>query len=433
MDPMIVGVLGIVLLLVLIMLGLHIGLAMGLAGILGISMLIGFPTASSLAASKPYTWVSMYTLSVIPLFVLMGYFAFSGGISRELYDVTYKWVGRLPGGLAMASAAACAAFGACTGSSVAGTAAMGRVALPEMKRYHYQDKLATGTLAASGTLGVMIPPSINSVIYAVTCGISVGAQLIAGLLPGILITVLFMVMIWVRSRINPSLGPPARGITWKASFRSIPKVMLPLLVLMAAVGGIYGGIFTPTEGGACGAFATFLIALFRKGMGWTNLKETLAGAAGVVGLTYLILAGAGLFSGFLALSGIPRAMGLFFGGLHLPKTLVVICMLLPFIPLGMFIDSISMILLTMPSLYPAVELLGLDPIWFGVLVIAMVEIGLVSPPLGINVYVIKGLAPEVPIEDIFRGIIWFIVMTLIAVAIIIAFPPIATWLPSTMR
>lgn len=432
MDPLMVGLFGVIAFVVLIGLGLHIGLAMGLVGIAGIAAIRGISTALSVAALEPYTWASMYSLSVLPLFVLMGFFAFQGGISRDLYDAGYNWIGRMSGGLAMASAATCALFGACSGSSVATSATMGKVALPEMRRYGYDDGLATGTLAASGTLGVMMPPSINAVLYAVTCDQSVGKQLIAGVLPALLITTLFMLMIWVRAKLNPSLGAPAIGITWKESIASTGKILLPVLVFIVMIGGLSIGLFTPTEAGAVGAGVTFLIIVCRRKATWAGVTEALLGATTVVGLCYLILISAGLFSSFLALSGIPSALSDFFIGLHYPNVAIVSLMLLIFLPLGMFIDSISMILLVMPSLYPVIQALGIDAIWFGVLVIAMIEIGLVTPPVGINVYVIKGLAPEVPLEVVFRGVSWFVIMTLVAVAIMIIFPPIATWLPSKM-
>ena len=432
MDPLTVGLLGIALLLVLIMLGLHIGLAMGLVGVLGIAVLKGLPVAVGVAAFKPYTWSSMYSLSVLPLFVLMGYFALQGGVSRDLYDVAYKWAGRLPGGLAMASVAASAAFGACTGSSIATCAAMGRVSLPEMKRYNYDDKLATGAIAAAGTLGVVMPPSINAVLYAVTCELSVGSQLVAGVIPAIFSALIYMLMILIRAKLTPSLGPPAKGITWVESLRSIWKVSFPVLVFIVMIGGIFAVVFTPTEGGAFGAFATFIIAFVRKGMSWNNFKEALVGSTSIVGLSFLILMAAGLFSAFLALSTIPGSLGSFFAGINLPKTVIVMIMLSIFLPLGMFIDSISMILLIMPTLYPVVQQIGVDPIWFGVLVIVMIEIGLITPPLGINVYVVKGLVPDVPTEDIFKGIAWFVVMDLVTVGILILFPSLSTWLPSKM-
>lgn len=432
MDTIIVGLLGIVLMLVLIAMGVYLALAMAAAGIVGLTIIIGFSPTLGVSALQPYSWVSMYALSAIPLFVLMGHFAYQGGVSRDLYEFAYKWVGRLPGGLAVASALGCAGFAAVTGSSSACCAMMGRVALPEMKKYGYQDGLATGSLAASGTLGTMIPPSTGAVVYAVVTNVSVGAVLIAGIIPGIISVVIYMVMIWVRATMDPSLGPPARGVSWSDSFRSIPKVSLPILVFTVTMGGIWGGFFTPTEGGAMGAFATFLIAIARKGMSWSNFKEALADTTGVVGMAFMLFVGASLFGMLITLSGIPTFLAEFFAGLELPRMAILILILVPFIPLGMFIDSLSMVLLTMPVLLPILHQYGFNLIWFSILVRKLTEIGLITPPVGINVYIIKALVPEVPLAVILKGILWFLVMDFLTLAILIAVPELSTWLPATM-
>ena len=418
--------------LVLLFLGVHIGIALGLVGFAGMIVLTGERGAVNFIGSHPYTFTASYLLTVVPLFLLMGYLAFHSGITRDVFYAARVWLARLPGGLAMATVAGSAAFGAACASSLAAAAAMGRIALPEMKRYGYDQKLATGAVAAGGTIASMIPPSVLMVLYGIMTEQSIGRLLIAGFLPGVLSAFNFMLMIWLRVKRNPQLAPTAAGVTWWERLTSLRGIWGILVLGGLVMGGIYIGIFTPSEAGAIGAFGAFLIALATRKLTWDNLIDSLSETTRTTAMIFFIAIGAALFVGFLAVSRIPFVFAEFVAGLEMPRIIVLAGFAVIYIILGMLLDPLGLLLLTIPIIFPAAMALGYDPIWFGVIIIKFLEIGLITPPVGLNVYVVKGVAPDVPLEDIFRGIGWFFVTELVTLALLVAFPSIALWLPQRM-
>lgn len=433
MDPILLSVLLLAGLLALLFLGMHIAFAMALVGFVGV-MLIGSPAVALKSLGLyPYGTSSQYTLVVIPLFVVMGHFAFHSGLSSGLYEAMYKWFGRLPCGLAVATVGACAAFATITGSSVVTAVTMGKVVLPEMKKYGYQDNLATGSVAAAGTLGILIPPSVPAVIYATITGNSTGQVLLAGFIPGVVLASAYALMLILRGVRSPSLGPRATGIKWADSFKAIKGAWQIVLVFGATVGGLYSGIFTPTEAGAAGAFITLILALASRKMGRRNFLNSLLETGQTTAMIFALLIGVQFFTLFVSLAGIPMLISEFIIGLQVPPLVILILILVLYIPLGMFFDGISMMLLTIPVFYPSLIALGFDGIWFGILLIVMIELGMITPPFAMNVYVVKSLVPDMSLEQLFKGIWPFVGVSLAVVALLVAIPGIVLWLPSTMR
>jgi len=339
----------------------------------------------------------------------------------------------LPGGLAMATTFASAGFAASTGSSVGMVAAMSRIALPEMDRYGYDRDLSLGSIAGAGTLGVLIPPSIIAVLYAITTEQSVGKILIGSILPGILIAVLFIFMIWIRSLLNPNLGPKARGVTWKSSLLSLKGVWGILVLFGAVMGTIYSGIATPTEAGAIGCLAALILAVLRKSLSWAAFKEAILDTVKIGTMILIIAIGAQIFTLFLARAGFASRFISIFVSLDVAPMILVVLFLLIYIPLGMFFEPFSMILLTLPITFPVLQELGIDGIWYGVMVIIMIEVSLLTPPVGLNVYVLKGAVPDVELFRIFKSVIWYILVELAAIGILLVFPEIVLFLPRMMR
>jgi len=433
MDPLIVGTLGFVCLILTLALGVHIGFALALVGTAGLFLTTGTKITLATLELLPLSSVASYGLVVIPLFVLMGNLAFEAGITHDLYDTGYKWFGRLPGGLAMATTFASAGFAASTGSSVGMVAAMSRIALPEMDRYGYDRDLSLGSIAGAGTLGVLIPPSIIAVLYAITTEQSVGKILIGSILPGILIALLFIFMIWIRSLINPKLGPKARGISWKSSLISLKGVWGVLVLFGVVMGTIYSGIATPTEAGAIGCLASLVLAILRKSLSWAAFKEAILDTVKIGTMILVIAIGAQIFTLFLARAGFASRFISILVSQDVSPMILVILFLLMYVPLGMFFEPFSMILLTLPITFPVLQGLGVDGIWYGVMVIIMIEVSLLTPPVGLNVYVLKGAVPDVELFRIFKSVIWYIVVELIAIGIFLAFPEIVLFLPRMMR
>jgi len=426
-SPLSIGFLAIASFLFLSFLGLPLGFSFALVGFVGMVFLKGFLPALNLLGGNPYAQVASFVLCAVPLFTLMGQFAFYSGISRNLFDASYKLMSRLPGGLALATMAACTAFAACTGSSLASAATMGTITFPEMKRYNYSSRLATGTIAAGGTLGILIPPSTIFIILGLITETSVGALFIAGILPGFL----FILLIFIMCKRNPLLGPPGRPFSWKERVQSLTGVwgMIGLFVLV--IGGLYFGVFSPSEAGCIGAFGGFVLALIKR-MPYSAFLKALGESAQITCYMLFILIGASIFNTFLGIAGVPAMVSKWITGLPVPPIGIVIGMLLLYIPMGMFLDTLGMILLTIPVFFPVIIQLGYDPIWFCVLVCMMAELGMITPPVAINVYVVQGVT-KVPMEEIFRGILPFVFMYLIAMGIIVAFPEIALFLPRTMK
>jgi C4-dicarboxylate transporter, DctM subunit len=431
METEVIGIIGLIVLFFLIFFKIPIGISMALTGFFGICILTNFSAGISILGVSPFDSGSSYFFSVIPLFVLMGMFAFYSGISSDAFRAVYAWLGHLPGGIAMASIGACAGFAAICGSTTATAATLGKVALPEMFKYKYDIKLATGAIAAGGTLGILIPPSTAFVIYGLVTEQSIGKLFLAGIIPGLLLTALFMLTIYITTRLNRKLGPPGIKSSWKergiATFNSWPFLILFVLVM----GGIWLGIFTPTEAAGIGVVAAFMLVVIKrkltKGVIIDSLKET----AYTTGMIFLLIIGANIFNYFIALSKLPMELANFVSALTFPPYAILAIILFVYLILGCIMDTIAMLLLTLPIVFPAIVALGFDPIWFGVIMVLMVEIALITPPIGMNVFVISGLVKDVPMSDIFRGIVPFFVALIVCVVILIAFPQLCLFLPST--
>jgi tripartite ATP-independent transporter DctM subunit len=424
--------LGLAGLFVLIFLRVPIGIALGIAGALGYWVLSGYGPMMALLGSLPFDVTYNYDLSIIALFLLMGNFAMVSGMSRDLYDMARSLVGHWRGGLASATIVGCAGFAAVSGSSLASAVTMGRVALPEMKRYKYQARLATGCVAAGGTLGILIPPSTGFIIYAILTEESIGQLFLAGVLPGILLTLLFMTTIAIMTRLNPEIGPAAPRLPMAERLHAVLKSYALVGIVFTVLGGIYFGVFTPVEAAAVGAFLTFALTAARRKLTWEITKFCVVEAIKTFAMVYLIVIGAFLFNSFLALTQIPAELAQFVGTLDLTPLAVLILIVITYIVLGTFLEGFSMLVLTIPIVFPLILDLGYDPIWFGVLLVVILEMSLISPPLGLNVFVVKGISDGVPMGEIFKGILPFWAAMLVCAAILIAFPDIALLLPETM-
>jgi len=433
MSSELVGIIGIAVLLVLFAFRMSVGLSMLMVGFLGYCYLVSTQAGVTKLGLDPYATASFYGLSVIPLFVLMGMFLSYGGLGRDLYQAVDKWMGHLRGGLALATIGACAAFAAVSGSTTATAAAMGTVALPEMKRYNYKDSLATACVAAGGTLGILIPPSVILVLYGILTEERIGQLLIAGILPGILQAVLFMVTVYLLVKRNPSLAPLRPEAAFRDKLASLGKVWPVLAIFVLAIGGIYFGVFTPTEAGAVGAFGAFIFSLVTGHLSRKSLVESLDQAARTTAMIFLIVIGATVFGHFLAVTKIPFELSEFIAGLGVSRYIVMALILFLLMVLGCFMEGIAILVLSMPILYPLVIDLGFDGIWFGVIMVVMLNIGLVTPPVGVNVYVTAGVAKDVPLMTIFRGVIPLWIAMIVCAVLLVAFPQIATFLPSLMQ
>lgn len=432
MSPTMAGILGFVLMLVAMAVGMPIAVAFALLGGLGILYLGGTGALLGALGTVPYTWASFYILLTIPMFMLMGYLAGESGISHGLYNSAYKWLGRLPGGLAEATMAACTAFAACTGSSVASAATMGSVALPEMRRYGYNQRLATAVVAIGGTLGILIPPSGLFIIYGVITQNSIGQLFFAGVFPGLMLGGLYMAYIYYRARTNPDMAPRGPSSTWREKLVSLKDVWGMLLLFLLVMGGIWGGIFTPTEAAAIGAFGAMAITFAKRKLSPKTLDSALSETIRTSAMVLAIIFCAMFFNAFLAMSRLPMDLSAWVSGLPVPRYAIVAAIIILYIPLGMFMEATSMIVLTVPIFYPTIIALGFDGVWWGVVLCVMVELALVTPPVGMNCYVIAGVARDIPLYDVFRGVLPFVFVALFGVVLIVAFPQISLWLPGTM-
>ncbi len=432
MSPELIGVFGILLMFVLLALRLYIGIAMAVIGFIGLSAIVGFEAGVNILGVTPMAEGSSYTLSVIPLFVLMGQFAFISGISTDIYKSVYSWFGHFKGGLAMATIMACSGFAAICGSSLATGATMGMVAIPEMKRYNYDPRLSTGCVAAGGTLGILIPPSIGFVIYGILTEQSIGKLFMAGILPGIMLTGIFLAVIWFRCWLNPDFGPCGPATSWTNKFKSLGGTWGMMLLFALVMGGIYLGWFTPTEAAGIGAFGAFLFALLKGKLSFRGLLDALAETGRTTAMIFLIIIGANIFSSFLGIARIPMQLADLIAGLEVNRYLILAAIVLIFVLLGCVMDTYAIMILTVPIIFPVVQALQFDPIWFGVLMVIVLEIGLITPPVGLNVFVLKAAAPDVPMGTVFRGIWPFMMAGIAAIFLIALFPEIATYIPNHM-
>jgi tripartite ATP-independent transporter DctM subunit len=445
MDPFILGVIGLSAMLVLVALRVPIAFGMAVVGFVGMIFAVGWSpgnefefergwdAAFSYASVEPFSFIASFPIVAVPLFLLMGYVAFHAGFTRDIYDTARVWMSRLYGGLAMASVAGCAMFAAVSGSSLATAAAMGKLAVPEMLRYKYDPGLSTGVVAASGTLGSLIPPSILMILYGIFTEESIGQLLMAGLIPGFLSALIYMVMVWVRARINPELAPRAEKSSWSQKFISLKGTWSILALFIIVMGGIYSGIVTPTEAAAAGAAGSFILGFLARRLSWQNVKDALIETARQSANIFALVLGAKLFVGFIALTGVAGELTIWAGTLDIPPVMILLSLSLIYVVLGTFMDPLGMMLLTLPVVTPIIQDLGYDLVWFGVIMIKFLEIGLITPPVGLNVYILKGVVGDaVPLETIFKGILWFLAMDVITLAILIIFPDISLWLPTIM-
>lgn len=433
MSPVTVGIIGIVVLVVIFLLGMPVGFTMALVGLVGFCLLASLQAGLSVLARDIFATLSSYSLTVIPMFIFMGAIAYSSGMSRRLYDAGYVIFGQRRGGLAIATIAACAGFAAMCGSTNATAAAMGRVALPEMKRYKYDDSLATGCVAAAGSLGVMIPPSTIFIVYGILTEQSIGRLFIAGVLPGLLLATLFIAVVMLLCLRNPKLAPTGTPTSWKEKIAGITGMMEMLALFILVIGGLFFGLFSPTQAGAVGAFGALVIGLTRRQLTWKGFLFAVEDTLRITCMVMVIVAGATVFGHFIAIAKIPLILSDWVAGLPLPSVFIMGLIILMYLVGGCFMDALALITLTIPIIYPLVTSMGFDPIWFGVVIVLITEMGVITPPVGVNVYVIKGISEDVPLEKIFRGIIPFLAALLVAVVILLIFPQIATFLPSFTR
>ena len=432
-DPLLVGVTAFLVLVFLLAITVPIGVAMMLCGVGGLAMIIGLVPSLSLFGTTVMQSVVTYDLSIIPLFILMGALASRSGLSQELYDAFNAWLGGFRGGLALATVGACGAFAAICGSSVATAATMSKVALPEMKKYRYSDSMATGSVAAGGIIGILIPPSVILVLYGLLTESSIGDLFIAGFLPGILTILVFMIVISIVTRLHPESGPAGEKSTWKQKLNATLKTWAIMALFATVIGGIYFGVFTPTEAAGVGAFGALFIAFSRKRLNREMLNETLLETGQTSAMIFTILIGAITLNNLVIFSGLANALADFVSGLDMSPATVMLIILLMYLIMGCFLDALAMILLTVPIFYPIVLDLGYDPIWFGIIVVMVVELGLITPPIGMNVFVIKGMAQSVPLVAIYKGVLPFVIGQVLLIIAVFLIPDIALWLPETAR
>jgi tripartite ATP-independent transporter DctM subunit len=410
-----------------------VAFAMALVGFLGFAHLTTLHAAQSMVVGDLFSTLRSYPLTVIPLFIFMGQISFHAGISRRLFKAAHAWFGGLPGGLGMATVGACTAFGAICGSGPATAATMATVALPEMKRYNYDMELGTGAVAAGGSLGMLIPPSVVFIVYGIMTEQSVGRLFVAGILPGLLIALLFCLTIYINCRLHPHLGPAAPAASWKVRFRSLLATSETLLIFAVVMFGLFAGFFTPTEAGAIGAVATLILAILRRQLSWQGFQQALKETARTSCMVIIIVAGAMIFGRFLAVSQIPVTAATWLSGLPLPRWTIMSMIIVFFFLGGCFVDALALILLTIPVFFPVIQALNYDPVWFGVIIVIITQMGVISPPVGVNVYVVSGIERDVPLQTIFRGALPFMLALVIGAILLVSFPQLSLALPNLMK
>jgi len=435
-SPTLIGVLGILFMLVLFMTRMPVAYVMALVGFLGFSLMISLKGGLGLLSRSIYETFASYGLTTIPLFILMGQLAFNCGIGRRLYDTAYKFLGAIRGGLAMATVTACTAFGAVCGSSPATAATLATVGLPEMRRYGYADELSAGSVASGGGLGMIMPPSVVLIVYGILTEQSIGALFVAGILPAIVITVLFILCILVWCRFQPEQGAPGERFTWRQRLQSLTNMGDTLLVFLLVMGGLFYGLFTPTEAAAVGAFGVFAVAAVRRRITWEGIVKSLYETLRTSCMVMFLIAGAVIFGKFLAVTRIPFNLASWIGGLDLPPYLILSAIIAVYFVGGCVMDALALVMLTIPIFYPVIMDLGYDPVWFGVIIVLVTQMGVITPPVGINVYVVYGVSQSavggIPLERIFKGILPFLVAIIAGTALMVIFPQIILYLPNKM-
>ncbi len=429
MSPIMTGAIGVLVLLMLLALGMPIGFGMILIGFAGFTYLISFSGAFNILASIPYAAINNYDFCVIPLFFLMAAIFLVAGLGKSLFRLVNTLIGRIPGGLSVATVGACAIFAAASASTIATALTIGKVAIPEMKSYKYDNKLACGCVAAGGTLGILIPPSGVLIIYGIITEQSITKLFIGGIIPGIILALAFMVLIVFWARLNPVIAPPGPSTSLIEKLKALGDSLEMIALLILVIVGLIVGWFTPTEAGAAGAFGAIFLSLLRKRLTIEKFKEAFFDTLYSAGMVFSILIGALIFNSFLAVSTIPMELANWVGRLTLPPVIIIAIILLVYLVLGCFIDAFSMILLTIPIFFPIINALGFDPIWFGIITVLVVEIALITPPVGMNMYVIWGISQDVPMSDIFKGIFPFLGALIALIVLLVAFPQIVLFLP----
>lgn len=433
MSPPVVGILGLIALLLIMTTGMPIGVSFLLVGFIGTAFLSGLDVAFAGLARIPYTWGSAYVFSCVPLFIFMGVIFSKSGIAADLYKSAYCWLGRMPGGLALASIAGCGGFSAVSGSSTAGAATMGSICYPEMMKYNYSETMASGVIAAGGTLGIMIPPSLGFIIYGILTEKSIGQLFIAGIIPGLLEVFFYFITVFIMVRLKPSLAPAAPvEVTFKQKMVSLVPIWPVFGIFILVLGGIYLGIFTPTEAGGIGAGASIILTVF---IGRFTLKTFLEACIETINITtmiFLLFMGAMVFNIFLTLSNLPQALGSLLSTVGSPQALVII-ILLCYFPLGCFLDVTSMFILTLPLFLPGLLNANINLVWFGVLAVRSCEIALLTPPIGMNVFVVKAVIKDISLEKVFLGVIPFLIADFILLALLYLIPQLSLFLPQLMK
>jgi C4-dicarboxylate transporter DctM subunit len=427
-SPELVGIIGLAVLAVLLFSKIWIGAIMFVVGVVGYACIGGWDSALVLAGRVPYSTIADYGLMALPMFILMGIVVANTGVSGDLFKTAYKWLGQFRGGLASASVASCGMFAAICGDSMATAVTMGKVAIPEMKKYNYDPALASGSIAAGGTLGILIPPSLGFILYGLLTQQSIGKLFMAGIIPGVLEIVFYVATIYILCRFNPQLGPPGPRTGLKEKVVSLKGTWAMLALFSLVMGGIYMGIFTTTEAGAIGAFGAIVISLIGRKLTWGNFRASIMETAQITGMLVFIIVGAFLLMRFIAISNLPTALSEFIAGLAVSRYVVLAAFIIFYIIMGCFFDVIAIIILTIPIVYPVIVGLGFDPIWLGVIMVRVAEIGLVTPPFGLNLFILSQVT-EVPLGTVFRGVIPFLVADCLHVTLLIAVPALSLYLP----
>ena len=432
MSPELTGIVGIAALFLLMIFRTPVAFAMMIVGFFGYWYLEGARGAGAVVLTESFGAVSNYSLIVVPMFVLLGNVSSAAGFSRGLYDATFAWVGRFKGGLASASVLGCAAFAAVSGSSVATAVTLGKVALPEMRRLGYAPSLSTGSIAAGGTLGFLIPPSTGFVIYAILTEESIGRLFMAGILPGLLLTGLFTATIWLIATLDPAAGPRGEKVPFAERFRVLMRAVPLLGIIAVSIGGIYLGVFTPVEASGVGATLVLLMAILQRRLTFAQFRGAILDTLKTSAMLYTVVIGANVLNPFFAVTQIPATLGAGLEGFGLGAYGTLVVILLAYVVLGMFMDGLSMLVISIPIVFPVILSHGFDPIWFGVIAVIVIEMGMITPPVGLNVFVVHGVAGDVPLATIFRGVMPFLVAMVVGLLLIILFPQIALLIPNTM-
>ena len=428
MTPIQIGILGCIVMVILFALSVPVAVSMVVVGAVGFAILVNPTAALNILVADFFETFTSYSFTTMPLFVLMGTLCFYSNISRKLYDCAYSWLGHIRGGLAMATVAACALFGAISGSSNAAAASMGRVTLPEMKRYQYDDSMATASVAAAGCLGILIPPSGIMIIYGVMTEQNISSLFMAGLLPGIVLTILMCISVSLTCKKHPDYGPAGPKSTWGERIKATSGIIDMVILFILCIGGMTLGWFTPTQGGAIGAAGAFALGKIRGTLSWKDTLAALRETAEMTCMVLAICAGATVFGHFMAVSRIPASLCTVVSQLEVPHFVIMIIIMLVYLLGGCFMDSLALIMLTVPIFYPVVSSMGYDPMWFGVIIVICASMGLITPPVGLNVYIIGNQCPDIPLPVIFKGIWPYLIDMFILSAILFVFPQLATWL-----